>query len=78
MFLISFTIFNHAIFFCINTCAMVLINQYSTGLFVSYYSVRRKILLQESSYRSYAQIIFPAGFASQGGPNKDAIMVRWS
>jgi hypothetical protein len=26
----------------------------------------------------YAQIIFPAGFASQGGPNKDATMARWS
>ncbi len=35
--------FNRAAFFCINTCAIALINQYSTGLFVSYYSVRRKI-----------------------------------
>jgi hypothetical protein len=33
--LLSFS-FNHAIIFCINTCAIVLINQYSTGLFVSY------------------------------------------
>jgi len=39
--------FNHPTFFCINTCAMVLINQYSTGLFVTYYSVQRKIKLYE-------------------------------
>ena len=40
--------FNHATFFCINTCALILINQYSTGLFVSYYFVRRKIQLPET------------------------------
>ncbi len=27
---------------------------------------------------SYAQIIFPAGFTSQGGFNKDATMAEWS
>ncbi len=37
---ISFT-FNQALIFCINTRALVLINQYSTGLFVSY-SSRKK------------------------------------
>jgi hypothetical protein len=40
MLLISFS-FNNAAIFCINTCVHVLINQYSTRLFVSY-SVRRK------------------------------------
>jgi hypothetical protein len=33
--LFSFS-FNHTFIFCINTHALVLINQYSTGLFVSY------------------------------------------
>jgi hypothetical protein len=35
MLLISFS-FNQATIFCINTPAFVSINQYSTGLFVSY------------------------------------------
>ncbi len=35
MFVISFS-FNQAIIFFINTRALVLMNQYSTGLFVSY------------------------------------------
>ncbi len=39
--LILFTIFNHGNIRCINTYGCVLINQYSTGLFVSY-SVGRK------------------------------------
>jgi hypothetical protein len=42
-------LFNCTAVFCINTCAMVLIKQCSTGLFVSYYSVRRKIQLHETS-----------------------------
>ncbi len=46
--MISFS-FNHAIIFCINTCVTVLINQYSTGLFVSYYSVQRKTQFHETS-----------------------------
>ncbi len=29
-------------------------------------------------YRSNAQVLFPAGFLGQGGPNKDATMARWS
>ena len=41
MLLISFS-FNHTTIFCINTCVTVLINQYSTGLFVSYYFIQRK------------------------------------
>ncbi len=30
--------FNQSLISCINTCVLVLINQYSTGLFVSYYT----------------------------------------
>ncbi len=40
MLLISFS-FNNAAIFCINTCVCVLINQYSTRLFVGY-SIKRK------------------------------------
>jgi hypothetical protein len=43
MLLVSF-IFNQTIIFCINTLALDLINQYSTGLFVSH-STRRKTQL---------------------------------
>jgi hypothetical protein len=46
--LISIT-FNQALIFCINTHASVLINQYSTGLFVSY-STHRKTQLHETCY----------------------------
>jgi hypothetical protein len=47
---ISFT-FNQALIFCINPHAMVLINQYSTGLFVSN-STHRKIQLQEKIFKT--------------------------
>ncbi len=44
MLLISFS-FNQAIIFCISSLALALINQYSTGLFVSH-STHRKTQLQ--------------------------------
>ncbi len=47
MLLISFS-FNHAIIFCTNPHALVLINQYSTGPFVSH-SAHGKTQLQETS-----------------------------
>jgi hypothetical protein len=62
--LLSFS-FNRAMIFCINTCAIVLINQYSTGLFVSY-SVPNcmKILIVLSLPRTYL-------------PRADTIKIYW-
>ncbi len=55
MLLILFSL-NHAIIFCTKICVTVLLNQYSTGLFVS--SFRRKIQLHKNCYL-YLQILIP-------------------
>ncbi len=43
---ISFS-FNQAIILCLNTRVFVLINQYSTGLFVSYSTNRKNPIVQK-------------------------------
>ena len=63
---ISFS-FNHATIFCINTSVTVLINQYSTGLFVSYHSTRRKIQLHEIIFSGSCPTLEPNPRRCQGG-----------
>jgi hypothetical protein len=48
----------NAIILCINTCLCVLINQYSTGLFVSH-STHRKTLLHKTSATSPSNYRLP-------------------
>jgi hypothetical protein len=50
MLLISFS-FNHTTIFCTNICVAVLINQYSTGLFVSY-SVKETIDIRQKQRKT--------------------------
>ncbi len=50
--LISFS-FNHVIMFCLSIHVTAFINQYSTWLCVSYYSVQRKIQLHKNLFKKY-------------------------
>jgi hypothetical protein len=56
MLLISFS-FNQVVTFCISTHASVLINQYSTGLFVSH-SIHGKAKLHEKYFKLYMEAIY--------------------